>query len=66
MTEPGKEIYWAGDELVALAATDEMAAEDAARLIKIEYEVLPFLVSDAEPPATSRRGGRSPRTRSAT
>jgi xanthine dehydrogenase YagR molybdenum-binding subunit len=57
MTEPGKEIFWAGDELVALAATDEVAAEDAARLVKIEYEVLPHLVSDAEPPADVPEGG---------
>jgi xanthine dehydrogenase YagR molybdenum-binding subunit len=57
MTEPGKEIFWAGDELVALAATDEVAAEDAARLVKIEYEVLPHLVSDAEPPADVPVGG---------
>ncbi|HLN57976.1 MAG TPA: xanthine dehydrogenase family protein molybdopterin-binding subunit, partial [Thermoanaerobaculia bacterium] len=57
MTEPGKEIFWAGDEVVALAATDEIAAEDAARLVKIDYEVLPHFVSDAEPPAGVPEGG---------
>jgi xanthine dehydrogenase YagR molybdenum-binding subunit len=57
MTEPGKEIFWAGDEVVALAATDEIAAEDAARLVKIDYEVLPHFVSDAEPPANVPEGG---------
>ena len=57
MTEPGKEIFWAGDEVVALAATDESAAEDAARLVKIDYEVLPHFVSDAEPPANVPEGG---------
>jgi xanthine dehydrogenase YagR molybdenum-binding subunit len=57
MTEPGKEIFWAGDEVVALAAVDEISAEDAARLVKIDYEVLPHLVSDAEPPADIPEGG---------
>ena len=57
MTEPGKEIFWAGDEVVALAAVDETAAEDAARAVKIDYEVLPHFVSDAEPPANVPEGG---------
>ena len=50
MADPGKEIHWAGDEIVALAAIDEATAEDAARLVKVDYEVLPHLVSDHEPP----------------
>ncbi len=57
MAEPGKEIFWAGDEIVALAAVDELAAEDAARAVKVEYEVLPHFVSDAEPPANTPEGG---------
>ena len=57
MTEPGKEIFWAGDEVVALAAVDENTAEDAARAVKIEYEVLPHFVSDAEPPPNIPEGG---------
>ena len=57
MTEPGKEIFWAGDEVVALAAQDELVAEDAARAVKIEYEVLPHFVSDAEPPKGARESG---------
>ncbi len=48
--KPGTEIFWAGDEIVAVAAVDEPTAEDAARAIKVEYEVLPHFVSDAEPP----------------
>jgi xanthine dehydrogenase YagR molybdenum-binding subunit len=47
---PGSEIYWAGDEIVGLAAISEGIAEDALKLIKVRYESLPFLVSDAEPP----------------
>jgi len=57
MTEPGKEIFWAGDEVVALAAVDEITAEDAARSVNVEYEVLPHFVSDAEPPANTPEGG---------
>ncbi len=47
---PGTEIFWAGDEIVGVAAVDEGTAEDAIRAIKVEYEVLPHFVSDAEPP----------------
>ena len=46
----GTEIFWAGDEIVGVAAVDEGAAEDALRAIRVEYEVLPHFVSDAEPP----------------
>ena len=48
--KPGTEIFWAGDEIVGVAAIDESTADDAVRAIKIEYEVLPHFVSDAEPP----------------
>ena len=48
----GTEIFWAGDEIVGVAAVDEGTVEDALRAIKVEYEVLPHFVSDAEPPKT--------------
>jgi xanthine dehydrogenase YagR molybdenum-binding subunit len=48
--KPGTEIFWAGDEIVGVAAVDEQTAEDAVRATKVEYEVLPHFVSDAEPP----------------
>jgi len=48
--QPGTTIHWAGDDVVTIAAIDELAAEDAARLVKVKYEQLPHLVSDAEPP----------------
>ena len=48
--KPGTEIFWAGDEVVGVAAVDERTAEDAIRAIKVQYEVLPHFVSDAEPP----------------
>jgi len=47
----GSNIHWAGDEVVAVAAVDETTAEDAIRAIKVTYQKLPHLVSDAEPPA---------------
>ena len=50
LQKPGTEIFWAGDEVVAVAAVDESTAEDAIRAIKVQYEVLPHFVSDAEPP----------------
>src|SRR5947209_3079862 len=43
-------IHWAGDEVVAGAAVDEPTAEDAVRAIKVKYQKLSHLVSDAEPP----------------
>src|SRR5579862_1223053 len=48
--KPGTEIFWAGDDVVAVAAVDECCAEDAIRAIQVKYEVLPHFVSDAEPP----------------
>jgi xanthine dehydrogenase YagR molybdenum-binding subunit len=48
--KPGTEIFWAGDEVVGVAAVDEQTAEDAIRAINVKYEVLPHFVSDAEPP----------------
>ncbi|HXK62022.1 MAG TPA: xanthine dehydrogenase family protein molybdopterin-binding subunit [Acidobacteriota bacterium] len=41
----GTEIKWALDEIVAIAATSEEAAEDAIRAVKVEYEVLPHFVN---------------------
>ena len=52
---PGSTIHWAGDEIVAVAAVDEGAAEDAIRAIQVKYQQLPHLVNDAEPPAGSAR-----------
>src|SRR5208337_1992955 len=50
---PGTTIHWAGDEVVAVAAVDEPTAEDAVRAIKVEYQQMQHLVSDAEPPKGS-------------
>jgi xanthine dehydrogenase YagR molybdenum-binding subunit len=48
--KPGTEIFWAGDEVVGVAAVDEPTADDALRAIKVQYEQLPHFISDAEPP----------------
>jgi xanthine dehydrogenase YagR molybdenum-binding subunit len=50
---PGSNIHWAGDDIVAIAAVDETTAEDAIRAIKVKFQQLPHLVSDAEPPKGS-------------
>src|SRR5579862_1987381 len=51
LQKPGTVAQWAGDEIVAIAAVDEGTAEDAARLVKIQYQPMEHLVSDTEPPA---------------
>jgi len=42
----GKELFYAGDEIAAVAADTEEHAEDALRAIKIEYDVLEHLVTE--------------------
>lgn len=42
----GTEIKWALDEIVAVAAVSEEIAEDAARAVEVEYEVLPHFVTE--------------------
>ncbi len=58
--ETSKAMY-AGDEVAAVAADTEGQAEDAARLVKVDYEVLPHLANveqamRAEAPAVFPRG----------
>lgn len=48
IAKPGSEVYYAGDEVVALAADTEEHCHDAIRAIKVEYEVLPFLVKEED------------------
>lgn len=44
-----REVLYAGQEIVALAAETENQARDAARAVHIEYEVLHYLVADTTP-----------------
>jgi xanthine dehydrogenase YagR molybdenum-binding subunit len=46
----GSTVHWGGDEVAAVAAVDEGTAEDAVRLINVQYQKLAHMVSDAEPP----------------
>ncbi|BCS36029.1 oxidoreductase [Luteitalea sp. TBR-22] len=45
IAKPGGKVMYVGDEVAAVAAVTEDQARDAARAIKVEYEVLPFLAS---------------------
>ena len=50
----------AGDEVAALAADSEAVAEEALRLIQVDYRVLPFVLDEQaalKPDAPSVRGG---------
>jgi len=51
MVDPGKTVQWVGQEILCLAAETEEQARDAVRAVKVEYEVLPHLVTDADPAA---------------
>jgi xanthine dehydrogenase YagR molybdenum-binding subunit len=44
--EAGKEVQWEGQEVAIVAATTEEIARDAARLIQVDYEVLPHMVRE--------------------
>jgi xanthine dehydrogenase YagR molybdenum-binding subunit len=48
VAKPGTELYYAGDEVLAIAAEHEEQARDAVRAVKVEYEVLPFLVKEED------------------
>ncbi len=45
----GTEIFWAGDDVVAVAAVDDFAAAQAAAAIKVQYKEMPHLVMDNNP-----------------
>jgi xanthine dehydrogenase YagR molybdenum-binding subunit len=44
----GHELFYAGEEIVGVAADTEEHARDALRLIKVEYEVLDHVLSEEE------------------
>ena len=48
IVESGGELFYAGDEILGLAADTEEHAHDAVRAIKIDYEVLPALVREED------------------
>src|SRR6266404_3206650 len=44
----GAELFYAGDEVLAIAADTEEHCKDALRAVKIDYEVLPHLVLEED------------------
>jgi xanthine dehydrogenase YagR molybdenum-binding subunit len=48
LSPAGTEIQWAGTEVAVVAAISLEIARDAVRKIKVEYEVRPHLVHDAD------------------
>ncbi|HYL76077.1 MAG TPA: xanthine dehydrogenase family protein molybdopterin-binding subunit [Bryobacteraceae bacterium] len=56
VAKAGTEIQWAGAEIAFVAATTEEVANDAARLIKVDYEVMPHLVNEED---LSKAGARA-------
>ncbi|HLH19508.1 MAG TPA: xanthine dehydrogenase family protein molybdopterin-binding subunit [Bryobacteraceae bacterium] len=54
--DPGSEVQWQGFEVAAVAATTEEIAREAARKVKVTYEVLPHFVEDAKLEKAGTRG----------
>jgi xanthine dehydrogenase YagR molybdenum-binding subunit len=48
VSPPGTEIQWAHWEVAFVAAETELAARDALKKIKVEYEVLPHVVNEKD------------------
>ena len=48
IAKPCDEIQWAGAEIAAVSAVTEELANDAVRLIKVDYEVLPHVVKEED------------------
>jgi len=56
IAEAGKELQWNGQEVAAVAATTEEVAREAVRQIKVEYEVMPHFVNEADLAKAGSRG----------
>src|SRR3954447_790818 len=48
IVDAGKEVRYHGDDIAAVAAETEEQARDGVRAIKVEYEVLPHAVTEAQ------------------
>ena len=58
LANPGEaKILYQGQEIAAVAAETEEKARDAARAIKVEYEILPHVVTERQAMATGRPEG---------
>src|SRR5688500_3444870 len=47
IAKDGAQLYFAGAEILAIAADTEEHARDAVRAVKVEYEQLPFAAKEA-------------------
>jgi xanthine dehydrogenase YagR molybdenum-binding subunit len=56
IAEAGKELQWHGQEVAAVAATSEEIAREAIRKIKVDYEVMPHFVNEADLGKAAARG----------
>jgi xanthine dehydrogenase YagR molybdenum-binding subunit len=45
--KPGDRVMYQGEEIAALAAATEEQADDALRMVKVQYEVLPHIATEA-------------------
>ncbi len=57
IAEDGAELFYAGDEVIAVAADTEEHAADAIRAIKVEYEVLPSVVHEEDALKEDKQSG---------
>lgn len=48
VAKPGTELFFAGDEVLAIACDTEGQANDAMRAVKVDYEILPFQVKEED------------------
>lgn len=48
IVKPNEELYFAGAEVLAIAADTEEHAADCLRAVRIEYDVLPHLVKESD------------------
>lgn len=66
----GKKVQYQGDDIAAVAAETEEQARDAARAIKVEYEILPHVVTEAQSMAPGApeivKGGNTRKARAIT
>jgi xanthine dehydrogenase YagR molybdenum-binding subunit len=56
ISKAGDEIQWAGREVAIVAAQSELAARDALKKIKVDYEVLPHFVKEEDISKAGTRG----------
>jgi len=70
ITEAGKKVQYQGDDIAAVAAETEEQARDAARAIKVEYQILPHVVTEAQSMAAGApeivKGGNTRKARAIT